>query len=136
MKNFTIIGGNTKINFEIGHTEDEWKDLVYGDDYSYITFWDFSIDDLLNGAIEPNDDMLYWLIDGRLYETPYFIEPEYTESDEKYSVFYKYGDEANDNYLTKKEAMKLATELEKDKYEVIVAKLLPNDEWSVVYETK
>ena len=22
--------------------------------------------------------------------------------DEKYSVFYKYGDEANDNYLTKK----------------------------------
>ena len=54
-----------KVSIELGHTLGEWKDLCNGEDY-----WDFSADDLLGGAVEPNEDMTYWYIDGRLYETP------------------------------------------------------------------
>jgi len=57
------------------------------------------------------------------------------QEEAKYSVFYKDGDEANDYYLTKQQAMSLAMEIEADGYEVIVAKLLPNNEWDVVYKT-
>lgn len=55
---------------------------------------------------------------------------------ENYSVFYKNGDEANNSYLSKSEAMSLAESLESDGYEVIVARLLPNDEWETIYETR
>ena len=30
---------------------------------------DYSIDDFINGAVESNEDMIYWYINGRLYET-------------------------------------------------------------------
>lgn len=56
--------------------------------------------------------------------------------EDRYSVFYKYGDEANDFYLTRKQAMKLADELEKKGHEVIVAKLLPDKKWMVEYATQ
>lgn len=52
-----------------------------------------------------------------------------------YSVFYKDGDEANDYYLSKRDALELAMNLEDDGYEVIVAKDLGND-WETIYETK
>ena len=57
------------------------------------------------------------------------------QQEANYSVFYKDGDEANDSYLTKEQAMSLAMRIEDDGYEVIVAKLLPNNEWDVIYET-
>lgn len=47
---------------------------------------------------------------------------------EKYSVFYKDGDEANDSYLSRDDAMKLAHNLESDGYEVIVCRL-DGDYW-------
>ena len=57
-------------------------------------------------------------------------------SDENcYSVFYKDGDEANDYYLSKRDALELAMNLEDNGYEVIVAKNLGND-WETIYETK
>lgn len=56
--------------------------------------------------------------------------------EDKYSVFYKDGDEANDYYLSKQDALNLAKELESENYEVIVAKKLGNDEWETIYETK
>lgn len=55
---------------------------------------------------------------------------------ENYSVFYKYGDEANSSYLSKSEAMSLAESLEMDGYEVIVARLLPTDKWEMIYKTR
>ena len=55
-------------------------------------------------------------------------------NEERYSVFYKYGDEANDNMLTKEQAMKLAHNLEDDGYDVIVAELV-NGEFVTIYET-
>ncbi len=57
------------------------------------------------------------------------------QEEANYSVFYKDGDEANDSYLTKEQAMSLAMRIEDDGYEVIVARLLPNNEWDVIYET-
>lgn len=58
------------ISFEVGHTLQEWNEK-YGnrDTYTDIAFWDVSIEDLLNGGIEPQEGMIYWLIDGRMYET-------------------------------------------------------------------
>lgn len=53
-----------------------------------------------------------------------------------YSVFYKDGNEANDNYLSESQALSLAMSLENYGYEVIVARLLPNDEWETIYETR
>lgn len=56
----------TKINIEFGHTLDEWETLC-GDSEDY---WDFSLDDFFGGAVEPNEDIAYWVIDGRIYEVP------------------------------------------------------------------
>lgn len=42
---------------------------TYGEAYNNGELWDFSWEDLENGSIEPNLDMVYWEIDGRLYET-------------------------------------------------------------------
>lgn len=52
-----------------------------------------------------------------------------------YSVFFKDGDEANDFYLSREEAMKLARNLEAQGFEVLVAKW-EDDMWKTVYETE
>lgn len=52
-----------------------------------------------------------------------------------YSVFFKDGDEANDFYLSRDKAMKLARQLEAEGYEVIVTKKV-NDDCKTVYETE
>ena len=53
------------LHLELGHTEEEWRDM-YGSDNS---LWDIALDDYIEGAIEPNEDITYWYINGRLYET-------------------------------------------------------------------
>lgn len=42
---------------------------IYGEAYNKGELWDFSKEDMENGSVEPNLDMVYWEIDGRLYET-------------------------------------------------------------------
>lgn len=41
----------------------------YGDKYNNGELWDISKEDVENGAIELNPEMVYWYIDGRYYET-------------------------------------------------------------------
>lgn len=53
-----------KLTLEIGHTLDEWQEK-YG---SNEDNWDFPINELLDGTIEPDEDITYWFINGRLYE--------------------------------------------------------------------
>lgn len=53
------------IKIELGHTLEEWE-KTYSDNEN---LWDVNLDDVLNGALEPNEDIVYWYIDGRLYET-------------------------------------------------------------------
>ena len=57
---------------EKGHTYEEYMSK-YGIDYRNGDLWDFSKEDLTNGAIEVDPDMIYWEIevDGeiRYFET-------------------------------------------------------------------
>lgn len=60
--------------------------------------------------------------------------------DKKYSVFYKDSEEINDHYLSISEAIALARSIEEDGYEVIIAKLVYNDDlgvedWKTIYMT-
>ena len=54
---------------EEGHTLDEYMKR-YHNMYNSGELWDFSLDDLLHGAVERSEESIYWLIDGRCYETP------------------------------------------------------------------
>ena len=61
----TIIVNGQRINLEIGHSVQEWKKL-----YSQNkNLWDISLEDFITGAVDPSEDIVYWYIDGRLYET-------------------------------------------------------------------
>ena len=60
--------GISHLSVEFGHTVEEWKDKWY--DYD---LWDFPIEELLDGTIEPNQDIVYWCIDGRCYETEDYV---------------------------------------------------------------
>ena len=65
-----MVKGEITINgltahFECGHTEREWV-VKFGTDEN---LWDVSITDIIEGAIEPNEEITYWYINGRLYET-------------------------------------------------------------------
>ena len=57
------------IHYEEGHTVKEWCEIADRADEDGVTLWNFSIEDMLEGAIEANEAIQYWLINGRLYET-------------------------------------------------------------------
>ena len=49
-------------------TLEEYMDIS-GEAYNKGELCDFSREDMENGSVEPNLDMVYWEIEGRLYET-------------------------------------------------------------------
>ena len=62
----------THDNIEQGHTYEEYME-VYGVDYNNGDLWDFTQEDIENGAVEMDYDRIYWFIDGRYYETNEFM---------------------------------------------------------------
>lgn len=66
VKTTMVIGGKT-ITVETGHTKQEWA-VEFGD-YGNGDCWDFPIEELIDGTVEPDEDIIYWCIDGRMYET-------------------------------------------------------------------
>lgn len=68
MNKKTIIVDGFNLHIIFGKTKTEYND-TYGNGYEVGDLWDFPIEELLNGAVEPNEDIWYWLINGRLYET-------------------------------------------------------------------
>ena len=56
------------VNVDKSHTIDEYLDR-FGDEYNDGLLWDFEESDFEDGSIEFRDDIVYWLIDGRYYET-------------------------------------------------------------------
>lgn len=64
-----------KPNVKDNHSLVEWQSL-YGEDED---MWDFTVDDVLNGAIELDEGKEYWLIGGRVYET----DREFKESEKE-----------------------------------------------------
>ena len=48
---------------------------LWHEQYGYTQeCWDILLEELLDGAIEINEDIWYWLIDGRCYETTEEVE--------------------------------------------------------------
>ena len=65
---------NNRMIIEVGHTLEEYQEK-FGLQYEQAELWDISIEDAFNGAIdEEHLDGVYWLIDGRLYETGHGME--------------------------------------------------------------
>lgn len=58
-----------------GKTLDEYM-KKFGDAYNSGELWDVDIEDVKSGALEPNNDVEYWEIDGRYYEAPVLKEAE------------------------------------------------------------
>ena len=61
------------IHLEVGHTKEEWNHEQAEAAKGLVALWSFPVDELLDGTVEPDVDMIYWLIDGRLYETVQYI---------------------------------------------------------------
>ena len=61
-----------KSNIIKGHTIEEYYD-TYGDLYDVGEVWDFSVGDIISEAVELDADMVYWYINGRIYETGEYI---------------------------------------------------------------
>ena len=55
-------------NVDKSHDIDEYLER-FGDEYNDGLLWDFEESDFESGSIEFRDDIVYWLIDGRYYET-------------------------------------------------------------------
>lgn len=68
----------TKMHLVLGKTEREWKEN-FGD---IPGMWDILLEEFLDGAMEVNDTIWYWYIDGRCYETD-----EYVEEKEEYAYY-------------------------------------------------
>lgn len=64
----TIIVDGYNLNIVFGKTKTEWVEKHKNYD-TEDELWDFPINELLDGTIEPNEGLWYWLINGRLYET-------------------------------------------------------------------
>ena len=64
-KKVIVTVNGQKLHLVIGKTVREWKQMCGHDD----SVWDISFEDLLGGAVEINQDIWYWYIDGRCYET-------------------------------------------------------------------
>ena len=63
----------TALHLEVGHTKEEWKHEQAEAAKGLGALGSFPVDGLLDGTIEPDVDTIYWLIDGRLYETERYI---------------------------------------------------------------
>ena len=64
MKKANISVNGKTIHIVFGQTIGEWMDK-----YEQDGCWDFPFEELVDGTIEPNEDIWYWYIDGRFYET-------------------------------------------------------------------
>jgi len=64
MRKKVIEVDGAKLHLVLGGTYEEWDKLYGGDIY-----WDILFEELIDGTLEINEDIWYWYIDGRCYET-------------------------------------------------------------------
>lgn len=64
MRKVTVEVNSAKLHLVLGGTYEEW-DKLYGGDIC----WDILFEELIDGTLEINEDIWYWYIDGRCYET-------------------------------------------------------------------
>ena len=53
-----------KLHLVLGKTVKEWEEARGNDD-----LWDILFEELLDGSVDIDEDIWYWYIDGRCYET-------------------------------------------------------------------
>lgn len=61
------------IHLEVGHTKEEWRHEKAEAAKRLVALWSFPVEEMVEGSAEPDIDRIYWLIDGRLYETERYI---------------------------------------------------------------
>lgn len=64
-KEKVVVVDDKNLHLVFGFNFKSW-DLTFGLNED---LWDFPIEELLDGTIEINEDIWYWFIDGRCYET-------------------------------------------------------------------
>lgn len=69
-RRIVIIVNGFSVHLVLNKTMSEWKRNFESND----NLWDFPIEEILDGTVEPNENIWYWLINGRLYETDEFAE--------------------------------------------------------------
>lgn len=107
---------DVEIKIEHGKTIDEYMEK-FGELYNEGELWDFEEEDVLSGAVEPRKDIVYWEIDGRLYETTDKAVEECTEPEVRKEVPVK------EKTKNKKPILKHLKEATED-YEEEAAKIL------------
>ena len=65
-KRVTLEVNGAKLHLVLGKTVEEWKE-TWGNDNNDL--WDILFEELLDGSIDIDEDIWYWYIDGRCYET-------------------------------------------------------------------
>ena len=73
MKRKTIIVDGHSLNLIINVTMEEYMD-TYAAEYSNGDVWDFPIEELLDEAIDIREDIWYYLINGRCYESSEYVK--------------------------------------------------------------
>lgn len=66
MKKVIIVDGK-KLHLVLGKTKKEWESIYWQTLSEEL--WDFPLEELLDGTLDINEDIWYWYIDGRCYET-------------------------------------------------------------------
>ena len=64
IKKTCIIIDGKKMHLVLGKTLKDYEKYN-----SNEVLWSFQLDEFIEGAIEVNEDIYYWLINGRVYET-------------------------------------------------------------------
>ena len=63
-KRVTLEIDGVKLHLVLGKTVKEWEEARGNDD-----LWDILFEELLDGSVDIDEDIWYWYIDGRCYET-------------------------------------------------------------------
>lgn len=68
MKKVINIDGK-KLHLVFGKSYSEWVKLFYSNE----DLWDFLLIELIDGSVEINEDIWYWFINNRCYETNEYV---------------------------------------------------------------
>jgi hypothetical protein len=69
-KKVIVTVNGVELHLILGRTYATWENVYGGNE----DLWDFPLEEILDGTVEPNGNIWYWYIGGRLYETDVTVE--------------------------------------------------------------